>query len=118
MNHVNINDSILYNENFDNININNLDFPNSYNYNNFSPISLNSIILDSNENFNSKNDFSIENLLNRDLLNLNYHSPDNNNFANFKFSEKSEKIINLKSEDISNDSTISTKEYIIIIQNR
>ena len=105
MNLNNFTNYILYNEDLDNINLNNLGFPISFILNNSSLFNLNSITLDSHENSDNKSDISIGH-----LTNIGINSSDNNNNREyFKSEERSEKSINLKKEKISNDSTIFTK---------
>ena len=110
MNLNNFTNCILYNDDLDNINLNNFGFPISFNINNYSLFNLNSIILDSNETSNNKSDISIGHLSNREINILNSNWSDiNNNTEYFKSEERSEKSINIKKEEISNDSKIFTK---------
>ena len=106
MNLNNFTNYILYNEDLDNINLNNLGFPISFILNNSSLFNLNSITLDSHENSDNKSDISIGHLTN---IGINSSDNNNNNREYFKSEERSEKSINLKKEKISNDSTIFTK---------
>ena len=110
MNLNNFTNYILYNEDLDNINLNNLGFPISFILNNYSPFNLNSMILDSQENSDNKSDISIGHLTNIGINILNSNCSDNNNNQEyFKSEERSEKTINLKNGKVSNDSMIFTK---------
>ena len=111
MNLNNFTNYILYNEDLDNINLNNLGFPISFIINNYSPFNLNSMILDSQENSDNKIDISIGHLTSKEIniLNSNCSDNNNNNQEYFKSEERSEKTVNLKNEKISNYSTIFTK---------
>ena len=106
----NLNNSILSNEDFENINLNNLDFQRSFIFNDLPRINLNSNISDSYKNTDSKKDFSISRLVNRQINNFHLDLFDNyNKSENFNTDEDPEKAINFKKEDISNESTIFTK---------
>ena len=109
MNIINSTNYLLYNEELDNINLNNFRFPKLFILNNYSQFNVNSIILDSNENSDNNSYISIGHFTNREINILNFDFQDNNNPDNYKIEEGLEKTINFKNEEISNDSTIFTK---------
>ena len=109
MNLINSTNYLLYNEELDNINLNNFRFPKLFILNNYSQFNVNSIILDSNENSDNNSYISIGHFTNREINILNFDFQDNNNPDNYKIEEGLEKTINFKNEEISNDSTIFTK---------